>query len=155
MPSDTAAQRDTVIACDPFAVPPDRRERWVELAPQLYGSVDEVRELPDGYAFRLPASSLLLAAEDLDMERLCCPFLRYTLEIEPHRGPVWIRMTGDEAARDFLRMSLESARLLDEDVARAAGLDVSAGADVGSVDRAIETAEQVNERFAGRARPGR
>jgi hypothetical protein len=55
---------------------------------QLYAAVQEVQELPDGYAFRLPTDPemLLLVAEDLNMERLCCPFLRFTLEIEPNGG---------------------------------------------------------------------
>jgi len=154
MTPDTAADRDAVIACDPYAIPPDRRERWMELAPQLFGAVEEVRELSDGYAFRLPATSFLLAAEDLDMERLCCPFVRYTLELEPHHGPLWVRWTGGDGVKDFVRTVLESASLLDADVARAAGLDVSAGADVDSVEHAIETIKQVNERVAATARPG-
>ena len=96
-----------VIACDPYALTPDQRERWMEVGPQLYKAFQEIQELPYGYAFRLPSDPeiLLLAAEDLNFERLCCPFVHYTLEIEPNRGPFWLRMTGGEGVKEFLRMA--------------------------------------------------
>lgn len=88
------------LACVPNAVPADQQEYWVkELAPKLYGSVQEIKELPNGWAWRLPSTSeiLLLVAQDLNVERLCCPFVNYTLEIEPDQGPFWLRMTGVKA----------------------------------------------------------
>jgi len=73
MPTDTTAQNEVIIACNPNAIPAERRERWLEIATHLYAAVQEIQELPDGYAFRLPSSSemLLLVAEDLNYERLC------------------------------------------------------------------------------------
>jgi hypothetical protein len=78
----TTTQSEVPIACNPHAVPAEQRERWMIVGTQLYAAVQEVQELPDGYAFRLPTDPemLLLVAEDLNMERLCCPFLRFTLE---------------------------------------------------------------------------
>lgn len=54
----------------------------------MYQAILEVRELPNGYAFRLPSDSamLMIIAEDITIERLCCPFLRFTLEIEAAGG---------------------------------------------------------------------
>ncbi len=140
-----------VIACDPSPIPPDQRERWLEeIGPQLYGAVQEIQELPNGYAFRLPSDPemLLLAAEDFNMERLCCPFVRYTLEIEPNRGPFWLRFTGGEGVKEFLRMAFEAGNLLDERVAQAAGFSVAARTDLNSVETVLETIDRVNERFA-------
>ena len=96
----TTTQSEVPIACIPHAVPAEQRERWMIVGTQLYAAVQEVQELPDGYAFRLPTDPeiLLLVAEDLNMERLCCPFLRFTLEIEPNSGPFWLRFTGGEGA---------------------------------------------------------
>jgi hypothetical protein len=41
----------------------------------VYGALEEVREVPDGYVARLPnrPDMLALLAEDLNFERKCCP----------------------------------------------------------------------------------
>jgi hypothetical protein len=87
------------------------------------------------------------------MERLCCPFVRYTLEIEPNRGPFWLRMTGVEGVKEFLRMSFEEANLFDEQVARAAGFNVAASKDMDSVETALEATDRINQRFADTRSP--
>ena len=56
MSTDTTAQSEVIIACNPNAIPIERRERWLEIATQLYAAVQQIQELPDGYAFRLPSS---------------------------------------------------------------------------------------------------
>ena len=151
MPTDTKPQSDVAIACDAHALAAEQHKRWMEsIGPQLYGAVQEIRELPDGYAFRLPNNPeiLLLVAEDLNMERLCCPFVRYTLEVEPNRGPFWLHFTGGEGVKEFLRMSFESSNLLAEQVAGAAGFSVAARTDLDSVETVLETIDRLNERFA-------
>ncbi|MBA2392489.1 MAG: hypothetical protein H0V70_07050 [Ktedonobacteraceae bacterium] len=35
-------------------------------------------------------------------ERLCCPFLHFTVEIEPHGGPFWLRLTGGEGVKEYI-----------------------------------------------------
>jgi hypothetical protein len=99
---------------------------------QMYAAVQEVQELPDGYAFRLSSSSemLLIVAEDLNYDRLCCPFIRYTLEIEPNGGPYWLRFTGGEGVKEFLRISFESSSLLNEQVAQAVGFSIASRTDI-------------------------
>src|SRR5947207_14040490 len=112
MPSDTTPQKEVVIACDPHALTPVQQEHWVkEIVPKLYKAVQEIQELPDGWAWRLPSAPeiLMLVAEDLNMERLCCPFVDYTLEVTPNRGPFWLRMTGVEGVKVFLRMAVQPA----------------------------------------------
>lgn len=54
MSADTSTRREVIIACAPHAVPSEQRERWMIVGTQLYAAVQEVQELPDGYAFRLP-----------------------------------------------------------------------------------------------------
>jgi hypothetical protein len=150
MSTDTTTQSEVIIACNPHALPAEQRERWMIVGTQLYAAVQEVQELPDGYAFRLPTNPemLLLVAEDLNMERLCCPFLRFTLEIEPNGGPFWLRFTGGEGVKEFLRMSFESSNLLNEQVAQAAGFSIASRTELDSVETTIETISAVNERFA-------
>lgn len=150
------AQGEAVIACNPFAISVEENKRWLEsIGPQLYGAVQEIRDLPDGYAFRLPTEPemLRLAAEDLNYERLCCPFVRYTLEVEPYSGPFWLRMTGGEGVKAFLRMAFESANLLDEEVAGAAGFSVNGRAALDSVESVLGAIDDVNKRFASAADP--
>ena len=151
MLSDTTPQNETVIACDPSALTPYQQERWVkEIVPKLYSAVQEIQELPNGWAWRLPSTPeiLLLLAEDLNMERVCCPFVHYTLEIGPNRAPFWLRWTGDEGVKEFLRMGFESANLFDPQVAKDAGLDVPADAEMDSVETALEAVNRLNERYA-------
>jgi len=150
MSADVTTQSEVIIACNPHAVPANQRERWMIVGTQLYAAVQEVQELPDGYAFRLPTDPevLLLVAEDLNMERLCCPFLRFTLEIEPNGGPFWLRFTGGEGVKEFLRMSFESSNLLSEQVAQAAGFSIASRTELDSVETTIETISTVNEQFA-------
>src|SRR5258706_392933 len=150
MLSDSTPQTEVVIACDPNAVSPDQQEHWVkEIVPKLYGAVQEIQDLPDGWAWRLPSTSevLLLVAEDLNMERLCCPFVDYTLEIPPNRGHFWLHMTGVEGVKPFLRMAMETANYFDPQVAKAVGLDLSGSVEIDTVERTLEAADKLNERF--------
>jgi hypothetical protein len=150
MPTDTTAQSEVIIACNPNAIAAEKRERWLEVATQMYGAVQEVQELPDGYAFRLPSGPdmLLIIAEDLNYDRLCCPFIHYTLDIEPNEGPFRLRFTGSEGVKEFLRMSFESSNLLNEQVALAAGFSIAGRTNINSVETALETVSVVNQQFA-------
>ena len=142
---------DQPIACDPNALTPDQQEYWVkEIVPKLYREVQEIQELPNGWVWRLPSTSqvLTLVAEDLNMERLCCPFVNYTLEIEPNRGPFWLRMTGSEGVKEFLKMAFEAANYFDPQVAKAAGLNISASPEIDSVATALEATDKLNEQYA-------
>jgi hypothetical protein len=149
MISATAAN-DLPIVCDPNALTTEQSERWMVVGKQMYQAIQEVRELPNGYAFRLPsdADMLMIVAEDLSLDRLCCPFILYTLEITPAGGPLWLSFTGGEGVKEFLRFSFEESNLLDEAVARAAGFDVTARKDIDSVEIAVEMTYRINERAA-------
>jgi hypothetical protein len=151
MLSETTPIDEIPIVCDPSGITPDEMEYWVnDVVPKLYKEVEEIQELTNGYAWRLPSKPeiLPLIAADLNMERRCCPFLRYTLEIEPGGGSYWLHMTGGEGAKEFLRMSFESAKLFDTEVARAAGFNMVASAEMDSVATVLETIDQINERYA-------
>jgi hypothetical protein len=117
-------ESEVVIACDPNAIPADQRDHWVETEKSVFAAVQEVQESPDGYQFRLPADSamLLKVAEYITNERLCCPFLHFTLEVEPSSGPVWLSLTGRAGVKEYIRSVLETNDLLNKQAARAAGL---------------------------------
>jgi hypothetical protein len=92
---------ESPFICDLTAIDAEQRERHRVAAQHIHSAVQEVREISDGYAFRLPVepSTVLLAAEFLTLERLCCPFLTLVLEVECERGPLWLKLTGREEVK--------------------------------------------------------
>ena len=147
----TNVTEDLPIACDASVLTPEEREHWVQdIAPKLYPQVQEIRELPNGWAWRLPSTPevLFLLAEEMNVERLCCPFVTYTLEIQPNRGPFWLRMTGGAGVKTFLRLAFETTNHFDAEVGTAAGLDIPAGPEMDSVETVLEAVDKLNERYA-------
>jgi len=113
------------IACDPHAIPADEREVWMAKGVEFYAAVVECRELSDGYALRLEPHHLILTAEYVSRDRLCCAFLAWEIIVEPASRALWLNLRGPEGTRRFLRHAFEVTALLPESVARAAGLTVS------------------------------
>lgn len=94
------------MACRMDAMDAAQRARHGELAGRLRRATLETRELPDGFAFRLPAAEWSSAAEFISLERLCCPFLGFTLELAREVGPLWLRLTGQDGVKEFLKEEL-------------------------------------------------
>ena len=138
-------QTKPAIACTPEGVPADQRERWVEVAMQVYSAVEEVRELPDGYACRLPgdAAMLVKAAEYVSLDRMCCQFVRWSLVIESSVGPMWLHLTGPEGTKAYVRQTFETTNMLNEEVAQAAGFSIASRADIRSVAGAFQLANNL------------
>ena len=44
---------------------------------------------------------------DVDLERLCCSFFDFVIEVERDGGPVWLRMTDGDEANGIPRAGLE------------------------------------------------
>jgi hypothetical protein len=91
--------------CNLGAMNSEERVRYGKLSRQLSSGAEEKRELQNGYAFRLSSQkiSILEIAEWITFERRCCPFFNLQIEAEPHDGPVWLRMTGGEGIKEFIR----------------------------------------------------
>lgn len=98
------------IACSLFGLTEQQRRRQQELRELLFKSSPEVRELADGYAIGLPATSenILAIAEFVTLERLCCPFFRFELAVGGNAEPVWLRLTGGKDVKEFLKAELLS-----------------------------------------------
>ncbi len=95
------------IACDLTALDPAQRARRGALAARLTAARVEIRELPDGYAVRFASdpSMCLAVMEFVTLERRCCSFLDFVLEVERDGGPLWLRLTGREGVKPFLEAS--------------------------------------------------
>lgn len=92
------------IACDLSALDSDALSEHKRISEAVLGSVTEVRERPDGYAFRLPTETGMIrkAATFVARERLCCPFFDFTLEVERERGPVWLAVSGRDGVKEYV-----------------------------------------------------
>ena len=80
------------------------QERRRDLLQKVRSSVTELRELEDGYSYCFPPDDDRLAelARLVNLERQCCPFLRFRLTVESGNGPIWLEMTGPEGTKAFL-----------------------------------------------------
>ncbi|TMI15297.1 hypothetical protein E6H35_02670 [Candidatus Bathyarchaeota archaeon] len=90
------------------ALDQEQRKRHELFTKDLLEKNLEIRELPDGYGFRFPNDSLLSTAlsEWATLEQLCCPFLTLTLELHRNQGPTWLKLTGENGVKEFLRAEL-------------------------------------------------
>ena len=75
------------------------------VARDLFAFAEEVAEMPDGYAWRIPGDGAwqdeLLAF--IAAERRCCGFFRMELLFEPNLGPVWLTLRGPDGTKSFIR----------------------------------------------------
>jgi hypothetical protein len=103
--TDGKAKKPAAFACSLTALTAEQRKRHAELRKTLSQSITEIQELPDGYAFRLPddAKTILATAEFITYEKLCCPFFKFNLEIGSDGKPVWLKLTGREGVKQFLK----------------------------------------------------
>ena len=91
------------FACNMGALTKGERARYGTLAETLLVAVCEQRELPSGYAFRLPPGKLVTAAQWISLERKCCPFFTFELNQARDQGPLWLRITGPQGVKEFIR----------------------------------------------------
>ncbi len=84
--------------------------RSEELAGGLFAAVEEVAELPDGYAYRFSseASQLEPLLAFIEAERRCCPFLTFEIAFEAHGGPNWLRLRGSPQVKAFIAETFNS-----------------------------------------------
>lgn len=102
------ASPDPPLACLPHVLDKAERQRQQELLESVHAVRVETRELPNGFAFRLPAEAQVFrdAAEWVSLERRCCPFLEFSLEWR-RDDTVWVHLTGGPGVKDFLRAELD------------------------------------------------
>lgn len=101
--------RDMPVACALTASELRDRERW--LVETLGAETERVERLPNGYAVQLRGTheTLVKVAELIGLERQCCPFLTFTMTVEPAEGPIHLSLTGPEGTAEFLSATLIAA----------------------------------------------
>ncbi len=102
------------LVCRIDAFTPGDRARHAGLIEQLVPALKELQELPNGYAMRFEDDGSVFGrlAEWIRLESVCCPFLDFELRVERRSGPVWLRLTGPEGAKEFLSRELPLSALV-------------------------------------------
>ena len=97
-----------VFACNLNGLTTAERTEAHQLLEQLGGAIVRVDERPRGYAFRIEEKRLSIAslARWVDLERRCCPFFHFAIEIVPDGGGTWLELTGADGVKDFIAAEL-------------------------------------------------
>jgi hypothetical protein len=89
---------------------PAQRESYIQTT-ELVQSVQDVQEVSNGYEFMFPNESdlILKIAEFISNEQLCCPFLKFSLNIVSNNEPIALSLTGPFGTQEFLRAEFDGA----------------------------------------------
>ena len=98
---------DIPIACTLSG--PELRDREKTVLKAFAAHVRKIEARPDGYAIEVAATDegLATAMVLIQVERLCCPFLRFDLTVQAHAGPVHLTVSGPPGVREFLATWLD------------------------------------------------
>ena len=96
--------KEIPFACNMSAIEPSMRDKHIEKIKEVFQTVLEINELPDGFAFILPNESSLLIdlMTFIEKERLCCPFFKFRIEIEPEKN-VSLIISGSDGIKGFIK----------------------------------------------------
>ena len=103
----------TPLFCNMDAFTPTEREDHIQSTTQLYQFVQRIHEVENGYEFIFSNESEMIAelGKFISNERLCCPFLEFTLKITSNNFPISLILTGPEGTQEFLRAEFGGAFL--------------------------------------------
>lgn len=113
------------IACDPTAIDEDEHDAHENVATALFESITDLRELSDGYAFRLPTETDIVqkAGAFVSRERLCCPFFRFNIEVTSAEGPIWLKLRGRDGVKEYVEEAVLPYWNLDESTDSALAIE--------------------------------
>jgi hypothetical protein len=109
-----AADRSVVtapkLACNLRGLSSVERVESQQLLRTLGTAVAGIEELPNGYALRLDPAKLPPTGlfRWVDLERRCCPFFHFAIEISPGSDAVSLRLTGGAEVKEFIRSKLQT-----------------------------------------------
>jgi hypothetical protein len=91
------------LACNLNAIPAEELPRYRDLLTRLRASIAQRTELPFGYSYSLNTGSISLPelADWVTLERLCCPFLNFLIEIDADGG-VHLTVRGPKGVKAVL-----------------------------------------------------
>ena len=102
---------NSLLVCNMRVFTPPQLESHIQTTKQLIQAVQAVQEVVNGYAFTLPNETEIISriSEFISNERLCCPFLKFTLNVLSSSEPISLALTGPIGTREFLRTEFGGA----------------------------------------------
>jgi len=102
---------DTPLACNMDVFTPTQRESHIQTTTELIQAVQSVHGVENGYAFTFPNETDFISkiAEFIANERLCCPFLEFSLKVISNNEPISLSLTGPTGTQEFLRAEFGGA----------------------------------------------
>lgn len=102
---------ETVITCNMAVFTPSQREGHIELARHLFGRVEGVVSVQNGFTFTFSNETdmLIRMGEFIANERMCCPFLKFHLEVNGEAQPFALTLSGPEGTQEFIKEEFQEA----------------------------------------------
>jgi hypothetical protein len=100
------------FACNLKAFTPVQRIRWRQLIERVTSAVTEARELKYGYGLKVNTAQapLVDVADWIDLERKCCPFFDFQIDVHGEDGSLWLSLKGRDGVKDFIRADFSLLR---------------------------------------------
>ena len=100
------------FACNLTAFNPSERVRWRKSLEEVVAAVLETRELADGYALRIDTArqSPPAVAAWVELERRCCPFFDFQIDVRGEDGSQWLSLKGRDGVKQFIEMDFTLLR---------------------------------------------
>lgn len=97
------------IACDLNALTPEERDRRQMVLGAIAQTIIGRNELANGFELSFDSATLDLAVlgEWIGLERRCCPFLHFRIDVAP-AGKIALALTGSSGVKEFLRAEMIS-----------------------------------------------
>ena len=96
---------NTPLSCNMNVFTSAQREAHILNTMQLAQAFQSVQEVENGYEFTFPNESEFISkiGEFISNERLCCPFLEFTLNVFSDVEPISLSLSGPVGTQEFLR----------------------------------------------------
>lgn|SRR5687768_9087943 len=99
------------LVCNMDVFTPAAREAHILTTTRLMESIQAVQERENGYELSFSNETELIyrIAEFIAKERLCCPFLKFTLKVSSEDEPITLALAGPIGTQEFLRVEFSGA----------------------------------------------
>ncbi len=93
---------ESPIACRLDLLSPAERQLEQQLLAHARTVLSAPVETQSGYRFTVPDGELAAIGELLGLERRCCPFLAFALELEAEQGGIFLHIHGRPGVKPFI-----------------------------------------------------
>jgi hypothetical protein len=96
------------FACNVKALSRAERMRHTDNTKRLKAAVAETQEGERSLRFRVSDERMDLTAlaEWVRLERRCCPFFTFQIELQDGGGPTWLTLSGRSGVKEFIRLEI-------------------------------------------------